>query len=61
MSRGAQAGAPRQTTRSVARRAALRDRSPISITDDVRKCAAEQKISEEEPLNKGTEGKITGV
>jgi uncharacterized protein YllA (UPF0747 family) len=56
-SRGAQAGAPRQTTRSVARRAALRGRSAVNITEDVRKYAAEQKISEEEALNKGMEEK----
>ncbi len=53
MSRGAQAGAPRQTTRSVARRAMLRGRSIVNITEDVRKYAAEQAISEEEALKKG--------
>ena len=45
----------RQTTRSVARRAMLRGRSIVNITEDVRKYAAEQAISEEEALKKGME------
>ena len=53
MSRGAQVGALRQTTRSVARRAMLRGRSIVNIIEDVRKYAAEQAISEEEALAKG--------
>jgi uncharacterized protein YllA (UPF0747 family) len=57
MSRSAQVGALRQTTRSVARRAMLRDRSIVNITEDVRKYAAEQAISEEEALKKGMEEK----
>jgi len=57
MSRGAQAGTPRQSTRSVARRAANRGRSAVNITEDVRKYAAEQNISEQEALNKGMEEK----
>ena len=47
----------RQTTRSVARRALLRGRSSVNITEDVRKYAAEQAISEEEALKKGMEEK----
>jgi hypothetical protein len=47
----------RQTTRSVARRALLRDRSNANITEDVRKYAAEQVISEDEALKKGMEEK----
>ena len=47
----------RQTTRGVARRALLRGRSSINITEDVRKYAAEQAISEEEALAKGMEEK----
>lgn len=43
----------RQTTRSGARRAMLRGRSIVNITEDVRKYAAEQAISEEEALAKG--------
>ena len=50
-------GAPRQTTRSVAHRALLRGRSSVNITEDVRKYAAEQAISEEEALAKGMEEK----
>ena len=57
MSRSAQVGALRQTTRSVARRAMLRGRSIVNITEDVRKYAAEQAISEEEALKKGMEEK----
>jgi hypothetical protein len=37
--------AGKQTTRSVARKAARRDQSAVNITEDVRKCAAEQRIS----------------
>jgi hypothetical protein len=51
MSRGAQSGAPRQTTRSVARRAMLRARSIVNITEDVRNYAADKAISEEEAFN----------
>ena len=50
-------GKARQTTRSVARRAMLRGRSIVNITEDVRKYAAEQAISEEEALKKGKEEK----
>ena len=50
-------GIARQTTRSVARRAMLRGRSIVNITEDVRKYAAEQAISEEEALKKGMEDK----
>jgi hypothetical protein len=53
MGRGAQAGAPRQTTPSVARTAALRVRSAVNITEDVRKYAAEQGIAEDAVLNQG--------
>jgi hypothetical protein len=53
MSRGAQAGAPRQTTRSVARRAMLRGRSVVNITEDVRKYAAEQGLAEEAAVAQG--------
>ena len=48
-------GRLRRTTRSVARRAMLRDRSIVNITEDVRKYAAEQGIAEEEALTKGME------
>jgi len=57
ISRGAQAGAPRQTTRSVARRAMLRGCSIVNITEDVRKYGTEQAISEDEALKKGMEEK----
>jgi phosphomethylpyrimidine synthase len=57
MSRGAQVGAPRQTTRSVARRAILRERSIVNITEDVRKYAAEQGIDESTALAKAMEEK----
>ena len=50
-------GKARPTTRKVARRAMLRDRSVVNITEDVRKYAAEQAISEEEALKKGMEEK----
>ena len=50
-------GKARQTTRSVARRAMLRGRSIVNITEDVRKYAAEQAISEKEALAKGMEEK----
>jgi uncharacterized protein YllA (UPF0747 family) len=50
-------GKARQTTRSVDRRAMLRGRSIVNITEDVRKYAAEQAISEEEALKKGMEEK----
>ena len=43
----------RQTTRIVVRRAMLRGRSIVNITEDVVKYAAEQAISEEEALKKG--------
>ena len=56
MSRG-RAGRPRQTTRSVARRAMSRGRSIVNITEDVRKYAAEQGIAEEEALKKGMDEK----
>ena len=56
MSRG-RAGRPRQTTRSVARRAMSRGRSIVNITEDVRKYAAEQQISEEAALKQGMEEK----
>ncbi len=46
-------GCARQTTRSVARRAMLRGRSIVNITEDGRKSAAEQGIAEEEALAKG--------
>ena len=49
--------AGKQTTRSVARRAMLRGRSFVNITEDVRKYAAEQAISEDEALKKGMEQK----
>ena len=55
MSRGAQAGAPRQTTRSVARGAMMPGRSVVNITEDVRKYAAEQVITQEEALQRGME------
>jgi len=57
MSRGTQAGAPRQTDRRSAHRAMLRDRSVVNITEDVRNYAAEQGIAEEEALKKGMEAK----
>jgi hypothetical protein len=57
MSRGSRAGEPRQTTRSVARRAMLRGRSIVNITEDVRKYAAEQGLSEAEVLQAGMEQK----
>ena len=50
-------GKARQTTRTVARRALLRGRSIVNITEDVRKYAAEQAISEEKALAKGMEEK----
>jgi hypothetical protein len=59
MSRGSQAGEPRQTTRSVARRAMLRGCSIVNITEDVRKYAAEQGLPEEEALAKGLTDKST--
>jgi len=50
-------GKARRTTRSVARRAMLRGRRIVNITEDVRQYAAEQAISEEEALKKGMEEK----
>ena len=50
-------GKARQTTRSVARRAMPRGRSIVNTTEEVRKYAAEQAISEEEALKKGMEEK----
>ena len=47
----------RQTTRGVARRVLLRGRSSVNITEDARKYAAEQAISEDEALAKGMEEK----
>ncbi len=58
MSRSAQAGALRQTDRRPARRAMLRGRSIINITEDVRKYAAEQAISEEAALAAGMAEKL---
>jgi phosphomethylpyrimidine synthase len=52
MSRG-QWDWPSQTTRGVARRALPRGRGSIKITEDVRKYAAEQGLSEEEALDAG--------
>ena len=46
-----------QTTLRVARRAMLQGRSIVNLTEDVRKYAAEQAISEEEALKKGMEEK----
>ena len=54
---GTQQSAGKQTTRSVARRAALRGRSAVNITEDLREYAAEHKISEQEARNKGMEEK----
>ncbi len=56
MSRGPRAGGLRQTHRRSAQRAMLRGRSVVDITEDVRKYAAEQAISEE-ALAKGMEEK----
>ena len=50
-------GKARQTTLRVARRAMLQGRSIVNLTEDVRKYAAEQAISEEEALKKGMEEK----
>lgn len=50
-------GKVRQTTLRVARRAMLQGRSIVNLTEDVRKYAAEQAISEEEALKKGMEEK----
>ena len=50
MSRGAQAGAPRQTTHRVARRARVRGTGIlVNITGDVRKYAEEQGYTAKEP------------
>jgi len=49
--------AGKQTTRSVARRAKLRGRSFVNITEDVRKYAAEQGIAEEATLAQRMEKK----
>jgi len=57
MSRGVQAGTPRQTGCKPARRAMLGGRSIVNIAEDVRKYAAEQAITEEEALKKGMEEK----
>ena len=46
-------GKARQTGRTPARRAMLRGRSIVNITEDVRKYAAEQGVAEEEALAKG--------
>lgn len=45
----------KQTTRSITRRAMLRSRSIVKITENVRKYAAEQAISEEDALKKRME------
>jgi len=52
MSRG-QWDWPSQTTRGVARRALPRGRGSIKITEDVRKYATEQGLSEEEAFKAG--------
>ena len=54
MSRASE-GKARQTDRRSARRAMLRGRSIVNITEDVRKCAAEQGVTEEAALAKGME------
>ena len=59
MSRSAQAGALRQTDRRAARRAMLRDRSIVNITEDVRKYAAEQGLREAAALAEGMQEKAT--
>ena len=45
--------AGKQTRRSVARRAMLRGRSIVDITEDVRKYAAEQGIADDAALTQG--------
>lgn len=53
MSRGVHVGTPRQTGSRPARRAMLRGRGIVNITEDVRKYTAEQGLAEEEALQKG--------
>jgi len=53
--RGTSAGKP--TARNIARRTMLRGRSIVNITEDVRKYAAEQALSEEDALPKSLEEK----
>jgi hypothetical protein len=58
MSRGVHVGTPRQTGCKPARRAMLRDRGIVNITEDVRKYAAEQGVTEDEALAKGMAEKV---
>lgn len=57
MRRGPQAGGPRQSSRRLDRRVVLLGSSIVNITEDVRKYATEQAISEEEALKRGMQEK----
>jgi hypothetical protein len=57
MSRSPRVGGLRQTGRRPVRRAILRGRSIVKITEDARKYAAEQELSEADALQAGMEQK----